>query len=338
MPFQKYNPKTNTWMSCRAQQDVVHVIMEITPKLAAQWLAGRNTRNRKIKNGTVNKYVTAIENSKWFQTNHSIGFYRDGSLSDGQHTLWAVVKTQKTIRYTVTFNIDPKASVVIDDNIKRSTRDHASLLYGDKATPLALETMNYTLSVHRVQSKITKQQEMKFYDANKKILEKLSAIAQTKRTKKVTVSPVLSAIFTAIKAETDPVDEKTAYRFLALLCDANTQNDQEEGVKRLRDWLMSQTSTEKGADRSLTFWQTQKVLKKFATGEKLSPDNLPRISVEKSKRKPFYLIADEEIPHPCLVDRNPDKPQPKKRTYGKRRPKTTSAKKTIFKVSVEQQG
>ena len=335
MSFKFYNDKTNKWSTRRAQEDVVHVIMDITPEIAKEWLEDQNTNNRKLRNGMVNKYVTAIMSYGWYQTNHSIGFYRNGVLADGQHTLWAVVKTQKTIRYTVTFNIDPEASDVIDDNGKRSTPDHGRVLYGDKASSLALQTMNYTLSVHGVQSKITKRQEMDFYEKNKVVLEKLSDIVADKgKTQKVTVSPVLSAIFTAIKAEGNPVKKETAYRFLEILCGDTPVDDREKTVTRLREWLIRQTTTEKGADRSLTYWQTQKVLKNFTKGKVTKGE--PRAK-DKSKRSFIYVIAIGDIPHPKPVDNRPDEDKPQ-RTYGKRRPKTTNAKTTIFKVSVEQQG
>jgi hypothetical protein len=94
----------------------------VTPQKAASWLA-RNTRNRRLNRGVVNKYARDMLNGNWQMTHQGIAFDAEGTLYDGQHRLAAVVQSKTSVMMFVVRGIEPQTITSIDLGKPRSVAD-----------------------------------------------------------------------------------------------------------------------------------------------------------------------------------------------------------------------
>jgi hypothetical protein len=99
-------------------------MMTVTPELAKKWLAEKNNRNRRISPPKVETYARDMAAGLWKITHqNSIAFYKDGNLADGQHRLFAMVKSGVTLDLMVWFGIADDAAYGIDAHKMRTTYD-----------------------------------------------------------------------------------------------------------------------------------------------------------------------------------------------------------------------
>ena len=106
-----------------ASQQRQTTTMDVTPKLAAEWLESRNDRNRSISPEHVAMLARAMASKTFRLTHQGIAFNQEGKLIDGQHRLSAVVKSGCTVKMMVTFGADSKDMIVCDRSRNRTTRD-----------------------------------------------------------------------------------------------------------------------------------------------------------------------------------------------------------------------
>jgi hypothetical protein len=99
-----------------------NIIMEIDPALAAKWLEG-NTHNRKLEQRVADDYAREILAGRWRLTHQGIAFDGKGVLIDGQHRLWAVVLSEKTVKMRVFFNEPAENMQAVDTGKRRSNFD-----------------------------------------------------------------------------------------------------------------------------------------------------------------------------------------------------------------------
>lgn len=97
-------------------------VESITPEYAMEVLEHHNPRNRSIAENTVNSYALDMKNGRWTLNHQGIAFDENGDLIDGQHRLWAVVFSGKTIEMLVTRGIpveEKKGDIILRpmDNI-----------------------------------------------------------------------------------------------------------------------------------------------------------------------------------------------------------------------------
>jgi hypothetical protein len=99
----------------------------ITPSLAAEWLKS-NRNNRPISQSTVDAYAKEMRSGQWFNGGaDAIVFSRDGSLINGQHRLYAIVKSGATVELGVRTDADGDSFVAMDQGRRRSAADHPCL-------------------------------------------------------------------------------------------------------------------------------------------------------------------------------------------------------------------
>jgi hypothetical protein len=94
----------------------------VTPEMAKEWLT-RNIDNRELQPGTVDGYARDMAAKNWQVTHQPIAFDDLGHLKDGQHRLWAIVKTGLSIltyvaRYASTHDI---RKLNVDTQARRKT-------------------------------------------------------------------------------------------------------------------------------------------------------------------------------------------------------------------------
>lgn len=95
-------------------------VMKVTPALAKTFLDDNNTFNRNVSRHTVLKYAEDMASGNWHLNHQGIGFDDNGTLVDGQHRLWAIVESGKTVEIMVTWGAN---RVGIDELRARSPAD-----------------------------------------------------------------------------------------------------------------------------------------------------------------------------------------------------------------------
>lgn len=104
----------------------ISYIANVTPEMALEWLE-RNTHNRHVRPAQVAALARAINAGQWKLDGNPIRFASDGTLLDGQHRLWAVAETGKTVQMFVVEGLENDAQDVMDTGAKRSTSDALTL-------------------------------------------------------------------------------------------------------------------------------------------------------------------------------------------------------------------
>lgn len=100
--------------------------VKVTPALAEEWL-NKNTVNRKLTEGIVEKYARDMTDGHWTRNPQPIIFCSDDTMADGQHRLWAVVISGCTVDFFVHFGVDPSVRLNIDTGRVRDLVDNAKI-------------------------------------------------------------------------------------------------------------------------------------------------------------------------------------------------------------------
>lgn len=95
---------------------------DVSPSLAKLMLM-HNTKNRPTNTNWVAQLAGRMANGEWQENGDTIRFSNQGILLDGQHRLYAIIKSGKTIALSLVFGLLPEAFQTIDDNRKRSPSD-----------------------------------------------------------------------------------------------------------------------------------------------------------------------------------------------------------------------
>lgn len=112
--------------------------IDITPELAAKWLADFNRHNRPIFERHWRDLAEDMKDHRFIDTGENgVRFDWDGYICGGQHTLTAIVNSGTTQRLAVTRNVDPAARQVMNDAMKqRFAHDLATMGVGKNAQQL----------------------------------------------------------------------------------------------------------------------------------------------------------------------------------------------------------
>jgi hypothetical protein len=116
---------------------ITSTIETITPANAAEYIK-RNTINRPLRERHVNKLASEMTAGRWLTTHQGIAFDEHGNVLDGQHRLYAIVKSKRPAKMMVTRGLQSKVNGtanlftmdVIDCGRMRSTADQLSLTHG----------------------------------------------------------------------------------------------------------------------------------------------------------------------------------------------------------------
>lgn len=103
-------------------------IVEVTPKMAQEWLDKTETNTRPTSTPTVVRYAELIEGGRWMLSCDAIGFDWNGNNVNGKHRLSAIVLTGVAIKALVVWGLDPDVFEVLDNGKKRSPGDVLAIL------------------------------------------------------------------------------------------------------------------------------------------------------------------------------------------------------------------
>lgn len=101
----------------------------ITPALAEEYL-DTMPHNRRTRQRVINDLVGAIKGNSWFPTIEPIHFDEAGALRNGQHRMWAIVETGKTLDVLVVRGATEEEIDAIDTGSPRLTGDVLTLRHG----------------------------------------------------------------------------------------------------------------------------------------------------------------------------------------------------------------
>ncbi|MCH8965977.1 MAG: hypothetical protein IIB58_13530, partial [Planctomycetes bacterium] len=104
--------------STKGNDGIYTELVEITPAMAAEWL--QNVDNRRLRKSRVKRYARDMKAGLWRLHHQGIAFACDGSLIDGQHRLWACVKSGVSIRTIVVRGLPNSVRRTIDSGAKRT--------------------------------------------------------------------------------------------------------------------------------------------------------------------------------------------------------------------------
>lgn len=99
------------------------VVRTITPEEARKILETKNTHNRPVTDGAVQRYASQMKAGKWVVNGEAIIFAADGSLMDGQHRLWACIEANVPFTTLVVEGVPFEAFVTINTGRKRTAGD-----------------------------------------------------------------------------------------------------------------------------------------------------------------------------------------------------------------------
>lgn len=116
----------------------------VTPEMAEEWLDA-NTENRTLRSHQVDSLARDMTAGAWQITGDPVKFDTRGILIDGQHRLWAIVQSGKTVPLFVIRNLPTEVRTVIDTGAKRSAGDVLTF-EGFKSTSKLASTVRITLA------------------------------------------------------------------------------------------------------------------------------------------------------------------------------------------------
>lgn len=260
-------------------------VIDVSPKMAANWLEKNAGFQRKARQTIVDRYVRDMINGKWTLTHQGIAFDSKGRLIDGQHRLLAVVQSDITVK------------MVVVRDAPATAFDHVDLGYGRTTTDvLKAQGESWITNEHIATARIMEfGTDTKAIAANRSPFEiheivnaHLNAIEFVfqnleRKVRGVTIAPVLAAIGVAYYAEKDRV---RLADFIRLLVSGIAQDPERDSIViRLREWLRDIVGLGSQGARVEVFLKTQRVIKAYMTGEKLSKLYTPSECVYAVKRR-----------------------------------------------------
>lgn len=198
-----------------AKHDPEIQIQTITPAEAIVFL-GKNTNNRGVRQGTVEKYARDMQAGDWHFTGDPIRFNGDGSLLDGQHRLLACVKANTSFKTAVIRGLATADRAVLDTGAKRSLTDVLKW-QGEANQALLASTMTWC-----VRYELGRMRDHKLYVSHSELLgwleqnpgirESLPIARQTREQ-----VPIPATILGGVHYELSKLDEGDARGFMAEL-------------------------------------------------------------------------------------------------------------------------
>lgn len=120
------------WSEERNWEELDFEVVLVTPEIATRMLM-RNNRNRPFRPARALEFVQLLLTPGAFHhTNEGFAFYTNGTLSDGQHRLAAIIRSEKTVKMDIRYGVPLEAGPSINIGIRRRPGDVLSLLgYND---------------------------------------------------------------------------------------------------------------------------------------------------------------------------------------------------------------
>lgn len=160
-----------------------HVVMEVTPQIAAEWLK-TDVRNRELNKREIKKIEYDLMHGEFYLTHQSVAIDPFGNLFDGNHRLTAIVNTGISAVLDVAFNAprNPKVDAGMKRNAKQSLYmagviEKDSLEYNTLTFPLIKFMVASSISAERATT-LTENNLHSLYLRFKNIIDPVVVIAR----------------------------------------------------------------------------------------------------------------------------------------------------------------
>lgn len=255
-------------------------IVEITPEIAGEWLE-KNIGNRPLSKAAIEKYASDIRSGHWSLNHQGIAFDKKGNLADGQHRLYAIIKTGVSVRSIVVYGVDRSG---IDENRVRSKAFLVSQIDADE------RYQDVDMSWFGKREAETINQMMVFFvDPQKRptaseiydfAIKNKDAVIFASRSFSASKAGISTAAARAVIAcAYYSFNEKSLYEFVRCLYTGMIKNDNQSAAIKARDMLMSGGFSGGATIRKKTALKLMHAIKKFIKEEPISilvePKNVP---------------------------------------------------------------
>lgn len=243
--------------------------IDVTPDLAAKWLALNIENNRSLRRRAVERYARDMKAGRWLPCGDPIRFDEQGRLIDGQHRLHAVLSSGVTVRMVVLRGLSTAAFGGIDNQTPRHTRDFVTLQNATRVVAAARVAMAYERSAGAsvLNSLSSRQEELAFIDDNEEALLQSVTLCQTHGRSVLTPSLVAFCHFILAKK-----DRAAADLFIGKLLDGENVSGP---VYLLRERLLDETKTSKLTNQQKVYL-VFRAWNAFRAKERISKLQLPR--------------------------------------------------------------
>lgn len=268
------------------------VIESISPDKAEKYL-NRNTSNRKLRDGVVDKYAHDMKNDNWTECIAPIAFYENGDVADGQHRLWAIIESGKTQKFYVLRNVSRDAGLNIDTGLSRTVVDNARISGMDTGLT------NELVSVARAAEYGTRQRDAIPNSLKLDIVEKHRAAgdwacAHGPRGMSIRNQCTLAAVARAWYHETDK--EKLS-RFCKVLSTGVVSGEHETAAIALRNHLQTKRNAHLNQVFNETFLKVQNAIEHFMNDKPMAFARVPRAEPYALPRNKLPVLEYTPVRH-----------------------------------------
>jgi hypothetical protein len=236
----------------------------ITPEKAEKYL-NRNTSNRKLRDGVVEKYAHDMKHGRWTECAAPIWFYENGDVADGQHRLWAIIESKTPQKFLVGRNMPREAGLNIDTGLTRTIVDNARISGSDP------DLTNEMVAVARAVEEGCRQgkgySNAKRLEIVEKHREAVSwACSHGPRGRTIRNQCVLAAVARAWYHEPD---KEKLERFCKVLTTGQSDGMHESAAVTLRNYLLLKKNAHLNQLFTETFHKVQNAIRYFMQGKQL---------------------------------------------------------------------
>lgn len=222
----------------------------ITPPLAQEWMSTANLRNRSLSRAAVSKYARDMREGKWRETHqNAIAFYSDGTLADGQHRLAAIVEARVPVQMFVALGLTRESGSMIDQGRARTVVD--ALRIGG-LVPTSKHT-GYSVAIVKLirAAEVRENHVMSISEVAEKIEMLRSGIdfACTELAGVHGVGLKNATLRAAVACASYHVSPVVLARFCRVMVSGMPESLEDEGLIRLRNWLLIKGAAGGGSDR-----------------------------------------------------------------------------------------
>ena len=240
----------------------------ITPEIAKEYLK-KNSVNRTLNPKRAAQYAEDMKSNNWQLNGEAIGFYDDGSLSNGQHRLTAIIIANRPVLCTVIRNI-PRSSSVQDRGRARDVVD-AFLLEGMDSSIantgiVAIAKLHVTMQ-QLGNSNVPDGKIREFLKRNEELLRFVGRVTSKSKkngTVNTKVAPLALACFYALNSHIASKEQIAS--FLRVVKTGIPTDMNQQSALVLRNDIISQTLPTAGYNRKLFLYATEKAIVDFCTG------------------------------------------------------------------------
>lgn len=120
----------------RSQGGVVSETVTLSPVMA-NVLLSYNPENRNVRENTLYRYVSDLQNHRWQFNGEPIILSKEGLLNDGQHRCRAIVVSGVPMTTVITVGVSRDSRTTVDAGAARTAGDHLGMLGTTAATTSA---------------------------------------------------------------------------------------------------------------------------------------------------------------------------------------------------------